>query len=187
MDDSLSALTFHTRIYLYTAASLQGEFKNTLYTAQHAGQRVCWGFCVFASCMFIRAGVCFCACRLIKRIYWCQMSEVHCSTLLTSNVTNNFFLQLHCSNPFSGSWDGNIITFLWRSAFDKSATCCAECLTELDVSPKPLLALLYSSPLLALQDLCSFRFPLAPNLSLWHIQNVILPLFPSHPHRYCSG
>lgn len=81
-----------------------------------------------------------------------QMSKVHCGTLLTSNVTNNFFLQLHCSNPFSGLWNGNIITFLWCSAFDKTATCWAECLTELDASPKPsplstLLLSPYSSPL----------------------------------------
>ena len=52
-----------------------------------------------------------------------QMSKVHCSTLLTSNVTNNLFLQLHCSNPFSGLWNGNIITFLWCSAFDKTVAC----------------------------------------------------------------
>lgn len=81
-----------------------------------------------------------------------QMSKVHCGTLLTSNVTNNFFLQLHCSNPFSGLWNGNIITFLWCSAFDKTATCWAECLTELDAFPKPsplstLLLSPYSSPL----------------------------------------
>lgn len=43
--------------------------------------------------------------------------------LLTSNVTNNFFLRLHCSNPFSGFWNGNIITFLWCSGFDKTAAC----------------------------------------------------------------
>lgn len=127
MDDSSSALTFNIWIYRYTAGLLQGEFKNTLYTAQHGRQRVRSGFCVFAPCMcvIIRAGMCFCACRLIKYINRCQMSEVHCSTLLTSNVTNNFFLQLHCSNPFSGFWDGNIITFLWCSAFDKSAACYA--------------------------------------------------------------
>lgn len=48
------------------------------------------------------------------------MSKVHCGTVLTSNVTNNFFLQSRCSNPFSGFWNGNIITFLWCSAFDKT-------------------------------------------------------------------
>lgn len=65
------------------------------------------------------------------------MSKVHCSTMLTSNVTNNLFLRLHCSNPFSGLWNGNIITFLWCSAFDKTVACRAECLTEWDASAKP--------------------------------------------------
>lgn len=114
-----------------------------LCIAQRGGQRVCSGFLCF--CTKTPGGY-VCACRLIKHIYWCQMSEVHCSTLLPSNVTNNFFLQLHCSNPFSGLWNGNIITFLWCGAFDKSAACCAECLTELDVSPKlsPRSTLLFS-------------------------------------------
>lgn len=189
MDDSSSALTFSTWIYLYTAAPLQGEFKNTVYTAQHGGQRVRWGFCVFTPCMclIIRAGVCFCACRLIKHIYPCQMSEVHCSTLLTSNVTNNFFLPLYCSNPFSGFWNGNIITFLWCGAFDKSAACCAECLTELDVSPKPspcstlLLFLTLSagslfSPFSSHPQYFSLASPKRHSASLSF-----------STHRYCSG
>lgn len=93
------------------------------------------------------------------------MSKVHCGTLLTSNVTNNFFLQLHCSNPFSGLWNGNIITFLWCSAFDKTAACWAECLTELDASPKPspfftlLLSLTHSSPSLLSLTLSFSFFP----------------------------
>lgn len=80
------------------------------------------------------------------------MSKVHCGTLPACNVTNNFFLHLHCSNPFSGLGNGNIITFLWCSAFDKTAACWAECLTELDASPKPsplstlLLCISYSVP-----------------------------------------
>lgn len=100
-------------------------------------------------------------CTLIKHVCKCQMSKVHCGTLLTSNMTNNFFLQLHCSNPFSGFWNGNIITFLWCSAFDKTAACWAECLTELDASPKPsplstlLLSLTHSTPSLLLPFLLS--------------------------------
>lgn len=94
--------------------------------------------------------LCFCpahVCHKGMRVFQCvqtyktrlapEMSGVHCGTLLPSNVTNNLFLQLHCSNPFSGFWNGNIITFLWCGAFDKTSSCCAECLTELDVSPKP--------------------------------------------------
>lgn len=109
-----------------------------------------------------------------------QMSKVHCSTLLTSNVTNNFFLRLHCSNPFSGFWNGNIITFLWCSAFDKTAACWAECLTELDASPKPLSTLLCSlthctPSLLLLLPVSS----LTPNRSLCHLQKLILPFSPA--------
>lgn len=118
------------------------------------------------------------------------MSKVHCGTLLTSNVTNNFFLQLHCSNPFSGLWNGNIITFLWCSAFDKTATCWAECLTELDASPLstsaslPLTSSLsYSpSPFSLLFPLCSLtpaRSPLSsPNA---HSASLSLPLFLARP------
>lgn len=127
----------------------QGDFKYKQYTAQWTRcscRLLC--FCTRRMCVIIRACVCFGACRLRKHVCQCQMSEVHCSTLLTSNVTNNFFLQLHCSNPFSGFWNGNIITFLWCGAFDKTASRCAECLTELDVSPKPLS--LYSTLLLCL-------------------------------------
>lgn len=100
-------------------------------------------------------------CTLMKHVCKRQMSKVHCGTLLTSNVTNNFFLQLHCSNPFSGFWNGNIITFLWCSAFDKTAACWAECLTELDASPKPsplstlFLSLTHSAPSLLLPFLLS--------------------------------
>lgn len=188
MDDSSPALTFNTWIYLYTAASSQGDFKYTLYTAQWT-RCSCRLLCFYTRrmCVIIRACVCFGACRLIKHVCPWQMSEVHCSTLLASDVTNNFFLQLHCSNPFSGFWNGNIITFLWCGAFDKTASRCAECLTELDVSPKPPLALLYCSALFTLQHLCPLLSPPTPNLSLWHLQKVILPLSLSHPHRYCSG
>ena len=49
-----------------------------------------------------------------------EVSEVHSDTALSSNVTNNFLLQLHCSNPFSGLRDGSIIAFLWCRAFDKA-------------------------------------------------------------------
>lgn len=118
------------------------------------------------------------------------MSKVHCSTLLTSNVTNNFFLQLHCSNPFSGLWNGNIITFLWCSAFDKTAACWAECLTELDASPKPSplssLHFYFSPPLtpphlfslILFHHFFSFSlFVLSPWLApLCHLQMLILPL-----------
>lgn len=146
--------------------------------------------------------LCFCpahVCHKGMRVFQCvqtyktrlapEMSGVHCGTLLTSNVTNNLFLQLHCSNPFSGFWNGNIITFLWCGAFDKTSSCCTECLTELDVSPKPspLSTLLLSSPLLALQHVCPLLSPLTPNLSLWHLQKVIPLLSLSHPHRYCCG
>lgn len=188
MDDSSSALTFNTWIYLYTAAPPQGDFKYTLYTAQWTWcscRLLC--FCTRRMCVIIRACVCFGACKLIKHVCRCWMSEVHCSTLHTSNVTNNFFLQLHCSNPFSGFWNGNIITFLWCGAFDKTASRCAECLTELDVSPKPPLSLFYCSALFTLQHLCPLLSPHTPNLSFWHLQKVILPLSLSHPHRYCSG
>lgn len=124
------------------------------------------------------------------------MSKVHCGTLLTSNVTNNFFLQLHCSNPFSGLWNGNIITFLWCSAFDKTAARWAECLTELDASPKPsplstlLLSRTHSSPsLLSLSLSYSLsRFSpfspfcsLTPARSLCHLQKLIPPLSLTRP------
>lgn len=126
-----------------------------------------------------------------------QMSKVHCGTLLASNVTNNFFLQLHCSNLFSGLWNGNIITFLWCSAFDKTAACWAECLTELDVStkPSPLFTLLLSpysllfiSPLLSL--ILSFTFfplsffffcSLTPHSLSLSSPKLILPLSLTHP------
>lgn len=106
-----------------------------------------------------------------------QASNVKSSlrTLLTSNVTNNYFLQLHCSNPFSGLQNGNIITFLWCSAFDKTAACWAECLTELDASVKPtplstlLLSLTQSSPPLShtlSHIFSSSLFVLSPPLAL---------------------
>lgn len=131
-----------------------------------------------------------------------QMSKVHSGTLLTSNVTNNYFLQLHCSNPFSGLQNGNIITFLWCSAFDKTAACWAECLTELDASVKPtslstLLLFLtqFSPPLLSL--ILSFTFSplpffvLSPPLAVSVISKssfcVSVSLSLSHPPRYCSG
>lgn len=111
-----------------------------------------------------------------------QMSKVHCGTPLTSNVTNNFFLQLHCSNPFSGLWNGNIITFLWCRTYDKTAACRAEWLTELEV----LFALLFASLNSPLRVSCFysrlfFCFFLPPN----HLQRFILSL--SRPRRYCCG
>lgn len=128
-----------------------------------------------------------------------QMSKVHCGTLLTSNVTNNYFLQLHCSNPFSGLQNGNIITFLWCSAFDKTAACWAECLTELDASVKPtplstlLLSLTQSSPPLSHTLFHIFSkslfCSLTPIRTLCHLQELILRLSLSlfQPPRYCSG
>lgn len=140
---------------IYCRAPLQGEFKYMLLIANGAGKA-----CVPEYSANTSAHVCTCGHAHVEvwmLIYKAhlqkhQMSKVHCGTLLTSNVTNNFFLQLHCSNPFSGLWNGNIITFPWCSAFDKTATCWAECLTELDASPKPsplstLLLSPYSSPL----------------------------------------
>lgn len=118
-------------------APLQKEFKlliaKTHWQIMHS-HALCRYKCIHA-CR--HTGFWFMDAHLKSMFASALMSKVHCSTLLTSNVTNNFFLQLHCSNPFSGIWNGNIITFLWCSAFDKTATCWAECLTELDASRKP--------------------------------------------------
>lgn len=113
---------------------------------------------------------------LIMHIWKHQMSKVHCGTLLTSNVTNNFFLQLHCSNPFSGLWNGNIITFLWCSAFDKTAACWAECLTELDASLKPSLHFTSLSLLTPLHLFSSLSH------TLFHVFSLFVFLLFSHPH-----
>lgn len=111
-DDSQSALTFNT-----CTASLRLCSYSLLSSARgiQVGKTLaCTPVGVFTG---ENAHVFICDAHLHKY----QMSKVHCSTLLTSNVTNNYFLQLHCSNPFSGLQNGNIITFLWCSAFDKTA------------------------------------------------------------------
>lgn len=152
--------------------------------------------------MYSLTHVCVClihGCTFIMQVFRSLMSKVHCSTPHTSNVTNNFFLQLYCSNPFSGLGNGNIITFLWCSAFDKTAACWAECLTELDSSSKPsslsthyfplLLTTLYLFSLFSV--FTSLLFVLSPQL----LHSVIsqssfclsLSFSLSHPSRYCSG
>ena len=194
-DDSQSALTFNTWTCLSAALSLSAHCrllqslaarrdrvhnvrgkkkqKNTKHVhmcCQVQGERMH---------TFIRAHVRLIrGCTFIMHVCRCKMSKVHCGTLLTSNVTNNFFLQLHCSNPFSGLWNGNIITFLWCSAFDKTAARWAECLTELDASPKPsplstlLLSRTHSSPSL---------LSLSLSYSLSRFSPFFSPLLFSHP------
>lgn len=79
MDDSSSALTFNTWIYLYTAALQQGEFKNMLYAAQRGGERVCSGF------------LCFCTVRVRhgngRRVFLCM--QTYKTHLLVANVRSS--------------------------------------------------------------------------------------------------
>lgn len=129
--------------------------------------------------------VCMCVFHgrlILKHVCQHQMSKVHCGTVLTSNVTNNFFLQSRCSNPFSGFWNGNIITFLWCSAFDKTGLGWTSdwvgCLSKA-LSSQYFTSLTYSLTLLHL-------FPFSSHSQLFSLSSpkkVILSLsLPPHTH-----